>query len=60
MASVLTYVDQKVSRRIVIEPKKARPFANDPDLRRTVNRLSHSGSQLAGWVSSVKSSVLGQ
>ena len=30
--------------------KRNRPFENDPDLRRTLNRLSSTNSRLGSWV----------
>jgi hypothetical protein len=44
--------DARVSGTVI--QAKHIPFANDPDLKRTVNRLGSCGSQLAGWVSSAE------
>ncbi len=58
MASVSTYIDVRASKRIVMEPRKVRkPFANDLDLRRIINRLGQPGNQLAGWISSPKCEI---
>lgn len=55
MANALTDLNRQAkigSIAAELKFQKRRPFENDPDLRRTINRLGNPGNQLAGWVSS--------